>query len=343
MAEDDLVDKRAEEAESVAVDLDQRGDDGAQGDAEAAGLDESVDEEQHQVKGGQEQPPRRQHDGAHEDADAAEDEHGGERVDGLQRVGVELEEVDARLTEDVHLAEELAEVAAALMVDVGVAVEAGGEAGLMDAEAEVDVLAIHVFEAAHALVHLTRKAHVEGAGLELLQVGAAAAYAARGPEGGHGVADGLLRGGEAGVLAVGAAEAVGRLGGEVAADGGEVVRRDDAVGVEEDEIRTVGGTHPDVARVAAAGVGLDDVVDREAGAEGFHLGRAGPGGAILDEYQFKVPIGLHGEAFEQFAGLVRAIVDGDDDGEEGRRVHFTSLSSWIRRGHFPQRSITQRT
>ena len=47
VAEDDLVDKRAEEAESVAVDLDQRGDDGAQGDAEAAGLDEGVDEEQH--------------------------------------------------------------------------------------------------------------------------------------------------------------------------------------------------------------------------------------------------------------------------------------------------------
>ena len=47
VAEDDLVDKRAEEAESVAVDLDQLGDDGAKGDAEAAGLDESVDEEQH--------------------------------------------------------------------------------------------------------------------------------------------------------------------------------------------------------------------------------------------------------------------------------------------------------
>jgi len=127
------------------------------------------------------------------------------------------------------------------------------------------------------------------------------------------------------------------------ADGGEVVRRDDAVGVEENEIRTVGGTHPDVARVAAAGVGLDDVVDHEAGAEGFPLGRAGPGGAILYEHQFKVPIGLCGEAFEQFAGFVRAVIDGDDDGEEGRRVHFTSLSSWIRRGHLPQRSITQRT
>ena len=127
----------------------------------------------------------------------AQCEQGGQQVYQLERFGVFLVEVDACDARVVHLLEEFLQVGAPLVVHPGVGKEAAAVASLEDADAQVDVFAeAHAREAAQCLVYLASDAHVEAAGIELVELFLAAADAAGGEERGHGVVDGLLRGAE---------------------------------------------------------------------------------------------------------------------------------------------------
>ena len=134
-----------------------------------------------------------------------------------------------------HLTEELTEIRAALMPHPSLREQAATGTGLAYAIAEIDVLAeAHAAETAQLLPKLPADAHIEGAGIELIQGPrlsppfrrrAASSNAACGEEGGHGVADCLLQGGKIWVCAVGTSKGVGWLVFELLLYGSEIARR----------------------------------------------------------------------------------------------------------------------
>ena len=315
LAPDDSLPEGGEEAAAVAQQLDERGDDGERPDPRAAVRQRGVDPDQQGVNREREQGP-----GANQRADeqreAAEREERRQEMHHLQRVGVFLVEVDPGDPEIIDLAVELAPVGAPLVIDPGAGEEADLVAPLEEADAEVDVLAeAHPREAAEGPEHLGPDAHVETAGIELVHFLLAAPDAAGGEEGGHRVVDGLLHVGEIVGGLVGPTEGVGARAGDPVADGLDIARRQDAVGVEDDQVLALALAGAHVAGVARSAVGDADVADGQpvAIAVGHLVG--GDGRAILDDDHLEAPRRLPGEALQQLLHLVRAVEDGDDQGD----------------------------
>ena len=121
-----------------------------------------------------------------------------------------LGQVDAGNTAIMNLLVELLQVGSALVPYPSLGEEAAGGSALVDADAEVNILAkAHLGETAQLVVQLAADTHIEGAGVELLvHLFLATAYAAGGEEGCHTIVDGLLHGRETLVGTVGAAESI---------------------------------------------------------------------------------------------------------------------------------------
>ena len=117
------------------------------------------------------------------------------------------------------------------------------ETRLADPQALVDVFADDVLESAHFFEHLFGKAHIEGSRKEFVDLFGAAADAARRHQGGHGVVDGQLRVGKVLFGAVGTSVAVHIVFIQFFLDNGDIVRGEDAVGIEEQEVVAGGQFH----------------------------------------------------------------------------------------------------
>ena len=142
-----------------------------------------------------------------------------------------------RLAGVADLAVELAEVSAALVVEPGVRNKRGRESGLDHSHTEVHVFAeSHRGETAQMSEDFAFYAHIEGAREEAGDLTLAAAYAARGEERGHRVADCLLHRGEIVAAAVGSAEGVGVVLLEVVFYSFEVSCGNDSIGVQNEKI-----------------------------------------------------------------------------------------------------------
>ena len=315
LAPDDSLPEGGKETAAVAKQLDERGDDGERPDPQAAVRQRGVDPDQQGVNHEWEQGPWA-NQRAEQQHEATECEDRRQEVHHLQRVGVFLVEVDPGDPEIIDLAVELAPVGAPLVINPGGREEADLVAALEEADTEVDVLAEpHPRETVQGTEHLGPDAHVETAGIELVHLLLAAPDAAGGEEGGHRVVDGLLHVGKIVGGLVGATEGVGVRLGDLVADGLDIARRQDAVGVENDQVIALALAGAHVAGVARSAVGDADVVDIKpvAIAVGHLVG--GDGRAILDDNHLEAPRRLPGEALQQFLHLVRAVEDGDDQGD----------------------------
>ena len=315
LAADDPLPEGGEEAAAVAQQLDERGDDGERPDSRTAVRQRGVDPDQQGVNRERERGPGA-NQRAEQQHEATECEDRRQEVHHLQRVGVFLVEVDPGDPEIIDLAVELAPVGAPLVVNPGAGEEADLVAPLEEADAEVDVLAeAHPREAAEGPEHLGPDAHVETAGIELVHFLLAAPDAAGGEEGGHRVVDGLLHVGEIVGGLVGAPESVGARAGDPVADGLDIARRQDAVGVEDDQVLALALAGAHVAGVARSAIGNADVVDIKPVAVMVGHLVGGDGRAILDDHHLEAPRRLPGEALQQLLHLVRAVEDGDDQGD----------------------------
>ena len=308
------------EARAVARELHVGGGDGAESHTRAAfgagGVE--ADDEGEEREGQEQGPPvgAAQQGGRgseHEQQGAAHGEDGGQEVDQLQRAGVSLREVDAGDARVVNLLEELAQVGAPLVPHPGFGEEPARVAALEDACGEVDVLAEpHVGEAAEGHVDLAAQAHVEGAGVELVHLLLAAADAAGGEEGSHGIVDGLLHRRERGVCAVGPAEGVAGSRGQFSLDGGEIARGQHGVGVEHDDVRGLRAGHAVVAGLARSAVLLHIIMYGQAAGVFPDNVLARNGRAVLHHHHFKIREGLCRQALQEFVHLIGAVEHGDD-------------------------------
>ena len=315
LAADDSLPEGGKETAAVAQQLDERGDDGERPDPQAAVRQRGVDPDQQGVNPERERGPWA-NQRAEQQHEATECEDRRQEVHHLQRVGVFLVEVDPGDPEIIDLAVELAPVGAPLVVNPGAGEEADLVAPLEEADAEVDVLAeAHPREAAEGTEHLGPDAHVETAGIELVHFLLAAPDAAGGEEGGHRVVDGLLHVGEIVGGLVGATEGVGARLGDLVADGLDIARRQDAVGVENDQVIALALAGAHVAGVARSAVGDADVVDIKPVAVMVGHLVGGDGRAILDDNHFEASRRLPGKTLQQLLHLVRAVEDGDDQGD----------------------------
>ena len=162
---------------------------------------------------------------------------------------------------------------------------------------EVDVLAeTHLGEPAEPLVYVAAHAHVERAGIELVELLLAAPYATGGKKGGHAVGNGLLHGSEGVGGAVGTAEGIGRLALQLGVDSTQVVLGNDDIGVEDDHIFTLGTLHAIIAALTGTAVGLHIIMYVEPGGILAADVLAGNLRAVLHDYDLKVGDGLTCEA-----------------------------------------------
>ena len=262
-----------------------------------------------------------------EEQQRAQREQGREQVYRLERFGVFLVEIDACDARIVYLLEELPEIGAPFVVHPCVGEEAAAIARFEDAYAEVDVFAeAHLREAAQRLVDVAADAHVEAAGVELVHFLLASADAAGGEERGHGVVDGLLEIAERLVGTVGSSEGVGGAGLEFLLHGLQIARRQDAVGVQDDEVFPLAAFGAVVAGLSGAGVGLIIIMYIQAAGVFFHDFPAGDGGTVFHYHHFKVAESLAGEALQELVCFVGAVIDGDDDGVSFHGLSVLSLA-----------------
>lgn len=125
----------------------------------------------------------------------------------FQCAGMAFLQIDTGNTAVVNLSEELAEVSAPLMPYPCIREEARLIACLDNAIGEVDVLAeAHLRKTTQLQIDVAADAHVERAGVELVELCLAATDASGGEEGGHRVADGFLHGSERRMRRIGTAE-----------------------------------------------------------------------------------------------------------------------------------------
>ena len=113
----------------------------------------------------------------------------------LERAGMTLFEVDAGDAAVIDLTEELAEIGAALVPYPSIGDELGIITGFHYTVGEIDVLAeAHLRKTAQLLIDIAADAHVEGAGIKLIELLLSTANAAGGKKGSHGVGNGFLDG-----------------------------------------------------------------------------------------------------------------------------------------------------
>ena len=179
----------------------------------------------------------------------------------LQRARVQNLQPYARLAEVIHLLEETPEVDATFMIHKHFAYETYGKPCIAYSYAQVDILAHHILEIAHRIVHLFGKTHIECARTELFHHRLAASYAARCPEGCHCVAHRLLHIGEGGIGSIGAAKAIEPVCRKGRFEPFKIEGRENNVGIEEEQVVAGRTRHTVVARVATPRILLIMVMD----------------------------------------------------------------------------------
>ena len=116
------------------------------------------------------------------------------------------------------------------------------------------------------------------------------------------------------MCAVGTAEGVAGLTGQFGFNGGEIARRQNHVGVKDEDVVARGALHTVIARWPGAGVGFGKIVEIEFVGIAFgHIG-TWQGRTVFHDNHLKVFKRLRREAFEQFAGLVGSVKHRNNDG-----------------------------
>ena len=304
----------AQEARSIARELDKGGGHAEHAYIEAAVLPRRVDANQQGVEPKQGPSPGPA-EASEEQGGTAHGEGGGQEVDELQRTWVALGEVDAGDARIVDLLEELSQVGAPFVPHPRFGEEAHTRAALEEARGEVDVFAkAHGREAFEGFVGSAAHAHVERAGIELVHLALAAANAARGEEGRHGVVDGLLHGSEGGVSAVGTAESIAGGSGQFLLYFLEIRGRDDDVAIKDEYVVALGARHTIVARLSRAAILFAEIAHVELIGISLHDLAARHGRTVLDDDDLKVAHRLLTQTFEELVHFVGTIIDGNDEG-----------------------------
>ena len=232
----------------------------------------------------------------------------------FERFGVFLVEVDACDATVVYLSEKLAHVRPAFVPNPCFGKQAASASGLEDTDGEIDIFAeAHLGKTVELQVDIPADAHVEGAGIELVQFLLATPDASGGEEAGHGVADGLLCVGKRVVCPVGTAESVSRFALQFLFDGGEIAFGHHHVRVQHDKIFTPGPFCAVVAAHAGSGVGFHEILQVQLPLIFFADIGAGHLRTVFYNNHFEVFHLLMAEAFQQLVHLVGTVEYGDND------------------------------
>ena len=235
-------------------------------------------------------------------------------MDKLHGTGVQQLQVDAGDAGIAHLAEELAEVGATLVPHPRFGEQATTGASLAQTVAEVDVLAkAHLAETAQLLPEVTAYAHVEGTGIELVELLLATTNASRSEERRHRIADGLLHRREVGVGAIGTAKGIAGCLAQRILDGREVGGRQHDIRVQHNEVVASSTLGTIVARCTRTAILLHVVVDVQTVGEVVAHLAAGDIGAVLHHVDIEVAESLPRKALQQLRHLLGAVIDRDDD------------------------------
>ena len=190
-----------------------------------------------------------------------------------------LVEVDPGDSGVVDLLEEFAEIRASFVADPGFRKETAAAPGFENPDTQVDIFAeAHLAETPESLEQILFHAHIEASGIELVQFPATSAYASRGEERGHRIADRLLDRGEAFIRPVRPSEGIRRTAFQFTVYGVEVSRRHKHVRIQEDEIFSRSVLRPVIPGLSRTAVGLDQILQRYMGMSCGKAGRHIPAG-----------------------------------------------------------------
>jgi len=226
-----------------------------------------------------------------------------------------LHQIDAGNTAVVNLLEEFFEVRTPLVPDPCFREKAAACAALVDAQAQVDVLAkSHGREATQLTVKAATDAQIEGTRVELLvHLLLAATDATGSQERGHAVANGLLDRGETFVSSVGTAPGITFLTFQFVIHRLQEIRRQHTIAVQEDEELALAVLSAIVARRPRSTVLLGVIAKRQLPCEFVYNTFARPTGTVLHDDDLHVMQRLLCQALEQFIHLVGTIIYGNDD------------------------------
>ena len=305
------------------------GEDGEQRNLDFLVLDQGFAEDGQDVEGDRQQPDPPplaegavaattgdQGDESHQyEEHVAEEEAGRQQIDQFERAGVQSGKQNPGFPEGVHLFVEFFQVDFALVEEGGLLDEPGGESRFANTEALVNVFPDNVLESVHFVINLLGKSHIEGAGQELVNFFGAAADAAGGHHGGHGVVDGELDIRKILIGAVRSAVAIHIVVLQLLPHNGDICWRDDAVGVEKEVIVAGSQVHTLVTALASTVLGVEMMMHVDAvGIACADLVAAVRGVAFHDQH-LKVLVGLIRQTLQQFGHLVGPVVNGNDDGQ----------------------------
>ena len=194
------------------------------------------------------------------------------------------------------------------MIDKGGTYQADVETCLAHAGTHVDVLAEHLAETTHLLIHLARIAHIERARHKLLHLHLAATDAARGQERRHREGNGLLHIGEVGACRVRSAETRHIFTCQLVTQRLEIVGWNDAVAVKEHEVLARGMFQAIVACDGTALVGFIEIAQVQLTAVAQRDVLTTLSRAVLNQNNLKILVGLLGEAPQQVLHLVSPVI-----------------------------------
>ena len=216
----------------------------------------------------------------------------------------------------MYLPPEIPEGTPPFMIHVGFRNQAHAIVLTLQPNAQFNILA-HVApgKTTRFLKHPPREPHVKATGLEGTSgIFGFAPYAARRKKRGHGVADGLLERGKIFIGPIRTAVRIEKFPAQLFIDRSQVVRGNQGVRIEDNQVVTFGLGEAVVAGKSLADIFDEEVLDVELITIFIDHQLCLKGRTILHHDHLEVPVLLPGEAGQQFIQLVGTVVDRDDDG-----------------------------
>ena len=224
-----------------------------------------------------------------------------------------LRKVDARNARVVHLLKELLQVRTALVPHPRFGEQATLVSALENAGREVDVLAkAHFAETIECVVNFPTHAHIEGAGVKLIQLLLSPTDTSRGKERSHRIVNRLLHGRKTLVRTVGTAKRITRIRLQFRFYLGDVVGGAHGIGVQNQYIIPRSTRHTIVARLSRSAIRFRKILHIQAVAELVHHLFARHRRTIFYHNHLKVLTRLLRQTFQQFLRLVGAVINGDN-------------------------------
>lgn len=221
-----------------------------------------------------------------------------------------LHKIDAGNAAVVDLLEELLEICAALVPNPCVGEKATTCTALVDAQAQVDILAkTHGREAAQLTIEAAANAKIEGTRIKpLVHLLLAATNAASRQEGSHAVADGFLHRCETIMGSVGTAPSITFQAFLLIINSLQEIRWQHTIAVQKNKELTLAMLRAIVARRPRSAVFLSVVAERQLPCIFVYDILARLAGAVLYDDDFHIPKSLLRQALEEFIHLVGTVI-----------------------------------